>query len=204
MGTHCCEVKHEKVSQSFRKVLWIALIVNFTMFLVELASSFSADSVSLVADSIDFFGDAANYAVSLFVLSSGLVVRAKASLLKAATMGLFGLWVIGTSIYNAVVMSAPVAETMGFLGVIAMLANLFVAVLLYKYRDGDSNMQSVWLCTRNDVIGNIAVIVAASGVFLTTTRWPDLIVAFGMGILSLYSSLQVIKVAKLELKTQSM
>ncbi|MBY0552983.1 cation transporter [bacterium] len=204
MGTHCCEVKHEKVSQGFRKVLWIALIVNFTMFLVELASSFSADSVSLVADSIDFFGDAANYAVSLFVLSSGLVVRAKASLLKAATMGLFGVWVIGASIYNAVVMSAPQAETMGFLGVIAMVANLLVALMLYKYRDGDSNMQSVWLCTRNDVIGNIAVIVAASGVFLTTTRWPDLIVAFGMGILSLYSSLQVIKVAKLELKTQSM
>jgi Co/Zn/Cd efflux system component len=171
---------------------------------VELASSFSADSVSLVADSIDFFGDAANYAVSLFVLSSGLVVRAKASLLKAATMGLFGVWVIGASIYNAVVMSAPQAETMGFLGVIAMVANLLVALMLYKYRDGDSNMQSVWLCTRNDVIGNIAVIVAASGVFLTTTRWPDLIVAFGMGILSLYSSLQVIKVAKLELKTQSM
>ena len=174
------------------------------MFLVELASSFSADSVSLVADSIDFFGDAANYAVSLFVLSSGLVVRAKASLLKAATMGLFGVWVIGVSIYNAIAISVPVAETMGKLGVIAMLANLLVALMLYKYRDGDSNMQSVWLCTRNDVIGNIAVIVAASGVFLTTTRWPDLIVAFGMGILSLYSSLQVIKVAKLELKTQSM
>ncbi|MEQ1722196.1 MAG: cation transporter [Pseudobdellovibrio sp.] len=204
MGTHCCEVKHEKVSQSFRKVLWIALIVNFTMFIVELASSFSADSVSLVADSIDFFGDAANYAVSLFVLNSGLVVRAKASLLKAATMGLFGLWVIGVSIYNAFAVSAPEAQTMGFLGVMAMLANLFVAVLLYKYRDGDSNMQSVWLCTRNDVIGNIAVILAASGVFLTTTRWPDLIVAFGMGILSLYSSLQVIKVANLELKTKSM
>lgn len=200
MSTHCCDVKHEKVSRQFRKVLWVALVLNFTMFIVEFAASFSADSVSLIADSIDFFGDAANYAVSLFVLGLGVAIRAKASLLKAATMAAFGFWVIGTALYNAIVVSTPEPQMMGLLGLIAMIVNLTVAIMLYSFRDGDSNMKSVWLCTRNDVIGNIAVMIAASGVFLTTTRWPDLIVAFGMGVLSLHSSLQVIKIARLELK----
>jgi len=203
MSAECCDVKHEKVSQQFRKVLWVALVLNFTMFIVEFSASFSADSVSLVADSIDFFGDSANYAVSLFVLGLGVATRAKASLLKAATMAAFGFWVIGTAIYNAIVISSPEPQMMGLLGLIAMLVNLAVAIMLYSFRDGDSNMKSVWLCTRNDVIGNIAVILAASGVFLTTTRWPDLIVAFGMGALSLHSSLQVMKIARVELKTQS-
>lgn len=203
MGAECCDVKHEKVSQQFRKVLWVALVLNFTMFIVEFAASFSADSVSLIADSIDFFGDAANYAVSLFVLGLGVATRAKASLLKAATMAAFGFWVIGTAIYKAIVISSPEPQVMGLLGLIAMLVNLAVAIMLYSFRDGDSNMKSVWLCTRNDVIGNIAVMIAASGVFLTTTRWPDLVVAFGMGALSLHSSLQVVKVARLELKAQN-
>lgn len=204
MSAQCCDVKHEKVSRQFRKILWVALVLNFGMFIVEFSASFSADSVSLIADSIDFFGDSANYAVSLFVLGLGVATRAKASLLKAATMAAFGFWVIGTTIYNAIFISSPEPQMMGLLGLIAMLVNLVVALMLYSFRDGDSNMRSVWLCTRNDVIGNIAVIIAASGVFITTTRWPDLIVAFGMGILSLHSSLEVIKVAKLELKTHEL
>lgn len=171
------------------------------MFILEFAFSFSADSVSLVADSIDFLGDSANYGVSLFVLGSVIATRAKASLLKAATMAAFGIWVIGSVIYNTISNSSPEPHTMGILGLIAMLANLIVAIMLYSFRDGDSNMKSVWLCTRNDVIGNIAVMIAASGVFLTTTRWPDLIVAFGMGALSLHSSAEVIKATRLELKT---
>lgn len=201
MGAHCCEIKEEKFSQKFKKVLWLALIINLTMFFLELAFSFSADSVSLVADSIDFLGDSANYGVSLFVLGSVVATRAKASLLKAATMAAFGIWVIGTVIFNAISNSNPEPQTMGVLGFIAMIANLVVAIMLYSFRDGDSNMKSVWLCTRNDVIGNIAVLMAASGVFLTTTRWPDLIVAFGMGALSLHSSVEVIKATRLELKT---
>ena len=202
MSTKCCDVKIKKVNQKFRKILWIALILNFSMFIIELAYSFSADSVSLIADSIDFFGDSANYGVSLFVLGLGVASRAKASLLKAATMSLFGFWVIGTSIYNAIAISNPEPKLMGTMGLIAMFVNLVVALLLYSFRDGDSNMKSVWLCTRNDVIGNITVVMAASGVFFTATRWPDLVVAFGMGVLSLHSSIQVMQVAKLELKTQ--
>jgi len=203
MSAHCCEVKHEKVSHSFRKILWVALVLNFTMFVIEFTFSFSADSVSLIADSIDFFGDSANYGVSLFVLGLGVTTRAKASLLKAATMGLFGLWVISAAVFNGLTASNPEPKTMGALGLIAMLVNLIVAIMLYSFRDGDSNMKSVWLCTRNDVIGNFAVMIAASGVFLTSTRWPDLIVAFGMGVLSLQSCYLVFIAARLEIADNS-
>ena len=169
------------------------------MFAVEVIAGIQAGSVSLLADSLDFLGDAANYAISLWVLSMSLAIRAKASLVKAASMGLFGVLVLGNAIWHAVVGSSPNATTMSIVGVIALGANIGVAMLLYAYRNGDSNMRSVWLCTRNDAIGNIAVIIAALGVMGTGSAWPDLIVASIMAILALSASWQVSRHALSEL-----
>lgn len=154
----------------FRRVLWIALIANAAMFFVEITASQVGDSISLQADALDFFGDAANYAISLFVLGMALHLRARASLFKGATMAAFGLWVIGNAIYRALIGSTPEASVMGAVAILALAVNVAVAVLLYRYRTGDSNMRSIWLCSRNDAIGNIAVMFAAAGVFATSSR----------------------------------
>lgn len=201
MGDHCCKpLALDKHKESFKRVLYVALVINFLMFIVEVCASFMGESLSLRADSIDFLGDSANYAISLFVLTHSLKTRSVASIIKASSMLLFGLWVFGQAVYHVLVQSSsPVPETMGILGLMAFCANLFVAVMLYKFRGDDSNAQSVWLCTRNDVIGNIAVMLAATGVFFTGTMWPDLIVAGLMAILAIQSSILVIKIAKKEI-----
>lgn len=191
----------DKPSESPKLVLWVALSLNFFMFLVELITSFMAESMSLRADSIDFLGDSVNYGVSIFILSMSLKTKAKASILKSASMAIFGLWVVFSSIYFVVNDLFPQPHTMGLMGAIAFVVNLTVAFLLFRFRNGDSNMQSVWLCTRNDVIGNLAVIIAASGVFISTTKWPDLIVAISMGLLALHSSYFIFISAKKELNT---
>lgn len=200
MGASCCNHEPPKqINQRYRRILWLALLVNFIMFGVEVVAGVQSGSVSLLADSLDFLGDAANYGISLWVLSMSLVIRAKASLVKALTMGLFGVFVLGSAIWNAIEGSVPNATTMSIIGVIALCANLGVALLLYAYRNGDSNMRSVWLCTRNDAIGNIAVIIAAMGVLATGSAWPDLIVAGIMAVLALSASWQVIHHARSEL-----
>ena len=204
MSAHCCD--HEPESKPprqgpYRKVLWIALIINITMFVVEIASGVRAGSLSLFADSLDFLGDAANYGISLWVLGMGLAIRARASLLKAASMAAFGLWVLGSAVWHVANGGLPSAATMGVVGAVALTANLSVAILLYAYREGDSNMRSVWLCTRNDALGNVAVLIAALGVFGTGTAWPDLAVAIVMATLALTSAWQVIRQARRELKT---
>src|SRR5690606_28815757 len=140
----------------YRRVLWLALLINLAMFGVEIGAGVRAESVSLLSDSLDFFGDAANYGVSLFVLGLGVVMRARASLAKALTMGLFGLFILVVAVRNFLDGSVPHASTMGLVGMLALLANIAVAVMLYAYRDGDSNMRSVWLCSRNDALGNLA------------------------------------------------
>jgi Co/Zn/Cd efflux system component len=172
-------------------VLLIALVVNFAMFAIEILSSRAAQSDSLLADSIDFLGDGANYAVSLWVLGAAIALRARASLLKAASMAGFGIWVLGSTAVHALAGTVPEAPTMGVVGALALLANLGVAVLLYRFREGDSNRQSVWLCTRNDAIGNLAVLAAAAGVLGTGQGWPDGLVAAGMVLLALHSSYRV-------------
>ena len=206
MSAHCCPPQEPKHASNhhgrYRKILWIALIVNITMFVVEIVSGVKAGSVSLLADSLDFLGDAANYGISLWVLGLGLAIRAKASLFKAISMAVFGLWVLGNTLWHFLTGVIPSAETMGLIGLIALAANLGVAALLYAYRDGDSNMRSVWLCTRNDAIGNVAVIIAAIGVFGTGSAWPDLIVATTMACLALHSAWSVIKHARTELTTR--
>ncbi len=188
------------VDPCYRRVLWIALFVNAAMFGVELVSGWSAGSVSLLADAVDFFGDAANYGLSLFVLSMLSVWRSRAALMKGLTMGGYGLFVLGASVWNAASGVLPEHMTMGKIGTLALLANLLVAVLLFAYRNGDSNMRSVWLCTRNDAIGNVAVLLAALGVFGTGTGWPDIVVATVMGALGLSAARSVIRQARGEMR----
>jgi len=202
MGAHCCSHDHEppiKPDPKYRRILWIALIVNALMFAIEIIFSLQSESVSLLADSIDFLGDSANYAISLWVLAMSIQTRAKASLFKAASMALFGVGVLVHAIWNAITGVVPDAQTMSLVGLLALAVNLGVAWLLYAYRNGDSNMRSVWLCTRNDALGNIAVIIAAIGVFGTGTAWPDLIVATIMASLALTAAWQVMKQAQREL-----
>jgi Co/Zn/Cd efflux system component len=180
-------------------VLWIALAANALMFLVEIAAGVSAGSVSLLADAIDFFGDAVNYGLAVVVLAMGTVARARAAVFKAATMVLFGAVVLGRAAWVALHGGAPEPLTMGVVGALALATNLGVAWLLYAYREGDANMRSVWLCTRNDAIGNVAVLLAALGVFGTGTGWPDLLVATVMAGLALSAGLSVLRQARREL-----
>jgi Co/Zn/Cd efflux system component len=187
----------------YRRALWIALVVNALMFGVEIFAGVRADSVSLLADAIDFFGDAANYGLTLAVLSLGTVWRSRTALLKAATMLAFGFAVLGRTLWAALQGVPPEAAVMGMVGTLALAANLGVAWLLYAYREGDANMRSVWLCTRNDAIGNVAVMVAALGVFGTGTAWPDLAVALVMAGLAISAGVSVLRQAWAELSASS-
>lgn len=195
----CCAPKVSVNSPAYRRVLWIALGVNLAMFAVEVAAGVAAGSVALQADALDFLGDAANYGLSLSVLAMGLAWRARAALVKGVSMGLFGLWVVAITAFNAITGALPDAATMGAVGALALFANVGVAVLLYRYRNGDANMRSVWLCTRNDAIGNVAVMAAAVGVFGTQTGWPDIAVAAIMASLALGAAFEVIRSATREL-----
>ncbi len=185
-----------------RRALIIALVLNAGMFVVEIGAGLAAGSTALLADSLDFLGDAANYGLSLAVLSLTLAWRARAALVKAASMGLFGLWILGTVVWHLLHGTSPEAATMGVIGVLALLANLATAWVLYAHRNGDSNMQAVWLCTRNDALGNLAVLAAAGGVWLTGgSNWPDLLVATFMAGLALHAAWRVLRLASAELKT---
>lgn len=187
------------VHPGYRRVLWAALIVNGLMFGVELVGAHIAGSVSVLADAADFLGDAANYALSLAVLSMGLIWRARAALLKGLTMGTFGAFVLGKAAFGVADGAPPEPLTMGFIAVLALAANIGVALMLYAFRGGDANMRSVWLCSRNDAIGNIAVMLAALGVFGTGRAWPDLIVAAVMGTLGITAAWAVLRHARAEL-----
>jgi Co/Zn/Cd efflux system component len=150
---------------------------------------------------VDFLGDAANYAISLIVLGISPQWRSRAALLKGASMGGYGLFVLAQTAWAATHGVVPDARTMGIVAFLALIANAVVAVLLYAFRDGDANMRSVWLCSRNDAIGNLAVIVAALGVFGTASAWPDLVVAIIMAVLGLTAARAVISQALGELRT---
>ncbi|WP_184081783.1 cation transporter [Sphingobium subterraneum] len=170
------------------------------MFFVEMVAGATADSRALQADALDFLADAANYAVSLAVVGAALSWRARAALLKSLFMLGFAAWVFGSAILAFVNGTAPDPTTMGAVGALALAANVGVALLLYRYRTGDANMRSVWICSRNDAIGNVAVMLAAVGVFGTGNAWPDLIVASVMAALALTGSAQVLRQALGELR----
>ncbi|OYY67643.1 MAG: cation transporter [Sphingomonadales bacterium 28-55-16] len=204
MADNCCESacgsETAKADPRWRRVLWAALIVNAGMFLVEMVAGATADSRALQADALDFLGDAANYAVSLAVVGMALAWRARAALLKSLFMLGFAAWVMGSAVFAFVNGTAPDPATMGVIGTLALVANIGVALLLYRYRFGDANMRSVWICSRNDAIGNVAVLVAALGVFGTGSAWPDLIVASIMAALALTGGVQVLRHALGELR----
>jgi Co/Zn/Cd efflux system component len=198
-----CDSGKPVVDQRYRRILIIALVINLAMFIVELAGGLSVHSVSLLADAIDFLGDAGNYALSLFVLGSAPVWRSRTALVKGLTMAAYGIFVLGRAAWSLSVGILPEPATMGLIGMLALASNGIVGVLLYAYRDGDANMRSVWLCTRNDMIGNVAVLLAALGVFGTGTSWPDVAVAVVMGLLALRAGQMVIFRARQELKAVS-
>ena len=187
------------VDPRWRQALWIALIVNAAMFAVELYAGAAADSHALKADALDFFSDAANYAISLLVVGMALAWRARAAFFKGVTLALLGAYILVSASWAAWNGSSPQPETMGIIGSLALLANMGVALMLFRFRSGDSNMRSVWICSRNDAIGNVAVIAAAAGVFGTGTAWPDLIVAGIMATLAIWGGVQIMALAKSEL-----
>lgn len=205
VGHHHCAADHAghgHLDPRYRRVLWLALAINGAMCLIEIGAGVLAGSVALQADALDFLGDAANYAISLAVLGWSLRWRAGTALLKGLSMGLFGLWVLFNTILHAVSGTVPEPALMGAVGSLALAANVAVALMLYRFRTGDSNMRSVWLCSRNDAIANIAVMVAASGVFLSGTGWPDLLVGAVMALLALSAAAQVLRQAAAELRPE--
>lgn len=186
----------------FRRILWLALVANMTMFVVEVVASAFSGSVSLQADALDFLGDSVNYGISLFVLNLTIQARSKAALFKGATMAVFGVWVMGNATYKALAGEVPDAMVMGSIGMLALVVNAGVAVMLFRYRSGDSNMRSIWLCSRNDALGNVAVMLAASGVFVAATVWPDILVAAVIAGLNISAAWQVFRQSAQELRSE--
>lgn len=206
MAGSCCNANHAKSALEdgrFRRALWIALWINASMFIIEIIAGFNASSASLLADAIDFLGDSANYVISLSVLSMGMLWRSRAALIKGSTMLLFGIAVLLKVLWDAFYGQTPEPVTMGVIGLLALIANVTVAIMLYTFRSGDADMRSVWLCSRNDAIGNVAVMIAAAGVLGSGQAWPDLLVAAIMGLLATSSGISVIRQARQELKSQS-
>ena len=190
-----CSSAKAVVSPRFRKALWVALAVNALMFVVEIVGGLKSGSVSLLADAVDFAGDAANYGLSLAVLAMGALWRARAALVKGLTMGAYGLFVLGKTAWAAMSGVPPEPFTMGAVALLALAANVSVAAMLYAFRDGDANMRSVWLCSRNDAIVNVAVGLAALGGLGTGTAWPDLVVAVVIAALALSAGWSVVRQA---------
>ena len=196
----CCghDAKFEGVSEDYKRRLWIVIAINATMFVVEMTAGQLAGSQALQADALDFLGDSLTYGISLAVIGASIRVRTNAALAKAASLLLMGLWVFGSTVYRVFYVGVPEAEIMGAIGLLALVANLASVMLLVRYKDGDANVRSVWLCSRNDAIGNVAVMIAALGVWGTATGWPDLIVAGIMATLFLTSATQIFRQALAE------
>jgi len=200
MGAHCCnDVKFDGVDPAYKRVLFIVIAINAFMFLVEMPMGFVGQSQALKADALDFLGDTLTYAISLAVIGKTATLRAKVALLKGFSLAVMGIWVLGSTLYSVFYMQAPTAIIMGSVGFAALAANVISVLLLMRFKDGDANVRSVWLCSRNDAIGNIMVMVAASGVWLSGTGWPDLIVAGLMASLFLSGAFTIIRQARHEL-----
>ena len=200
MSDACCTPPPSSTDRSYRRILWIALFANLAMFAVELVASVWSGSSALAADAADFLGDSANYALSLGAIAIGGAWVSRVALLKGAAMSVYGIAVLAYAGWRAWLGVPPEPVTMGVVGALALAVNFSVAALLYRFREGDANMRSVWLCTRNDVIANLAVLVAAAGVFGTGTVWPDVAVAAMLALLGLSSGRIVIRHARAELR----
>ncbi|GJL96262.1 MAG: hypothetical protein DHS20C06_00790 [Hyphobacterium sp.] len=197
MAGSCCteQPKFDGMSAGFKRALWIVIAINAAMFVVEMFAGALAGSQALKADALDFLGDTITYAISLLVIGRSVRMRASAALFKGLGLAAMGLWVFGSTLWQVFVIGQPDPTVMGWVGFLALIANLASVAVLMAYRDGDSNVRSVWVCSRNDAIGNVAVIGAAGLVALTGTAWPDLAVAGLMAGLFLWSSVQIIRQA---------
>ncbi len=202
----CCghDAKFDGLSDDYKQRLWIVIALNATMFAVEMTAGHYAKSQALQADALDFLGDALTYGISLAVIGASIRARTNAALAKGLSLLLMGLWVFGSTVYRVFYVGVPEADIMGIVGFFALLTNLASVLLLVRYKDGDANVRSVWLCSRNDAIGNVAVMFAALGVWGTATGWPDLIVAAIMAALFLSSSFQIVRQALAERREATM
>lgn len=189
-------------SQKYRRVLFIIIAINIVFFVIEFSASIISGSRALQADSLDFLADSMTYSLSLAVLGMSIKWRAVAAIVKAVSLLLMGSWVMGSTIYAMLNLQNPDGAIMGSVAVMAFLANLTCALLLMNYRNGDSNIRSVWLCSRNDAIGNLAVLAAAGMVTVTSSPWPDILVALLMASLFLHSAVSILKQAIKELNQQ--
>jgi len=180
------------MSSDYKRRLWLVIAINAAMFIIEITAGHFAKSQALQADALDFLGDSLTYGLSLAVIGCSVKTRSNAAFAKGVSLMLMGLWVFGSTVYHFFVVGIPMAEFMGAVGFLALFANIASVMLLVRYKDGDANVRSVWLCSRNDAIGNVAVIIAAVAVWYTNTGWPDLIVAAIMAGLFLTSSMQII------------
>jgi Co/Zn/Cd efflux system component len=200
MSGQCCQnqPKFDGVSAGFKRALWIVIVINGVMFVVEMIAGRISQSQALQADALDFFADTITYGLSLYVIGLSIKVRSSAALLKGFSLAIMGLWVLGSTVYQSFLPDVPQAEVMGLIGFLALLANSLSVLLLIRYRNGDANVRSAWLCSRNDAIGNIAVMLAGSGVWVTNSAWPDLVVASLMAGLFFWSALQIIRLAHVE------
>jgi Co/Zn/Cd efflux system component len=195
MDMDCCshKTRFEGLSAEYKRRLWLVIVINASMFLVEMAAGALAGSQALQADALDFLGDATTYGISLAVIGAAIQIRARAAVLKAISLTAMALWVLGSTAYHVLILGVPRAEVMGAIGVLALAANAASVLILMHYKDGDANVRSVWLCSRNDAIGNLAVMFAALAVWATATKWPDLLVATIMAGLFLNSSIQILR-----------
>ena len=198
----CCgnDAKFDGVSDEYKRRLWIVIALNATMFVVEMTAGQVAQSQALKADALDFLGDALTYGISLAVIGASLRARTNAALAKGISLFLMGAWVFGSTVYRVFYVGVPAAEIMGIVGALALATNLASVFLLMSYKDGDANVRSVWLCSRNDAIGNVAVVLAAVGVFGTSSGLPDLVVAGIMAALALSGAWQMWHYAHQDLK----
>jgi len=204
MGADCCgsDVKFEGLSADYKQRLWLVIAINASMFLVEMGAGALAGSNALQADALDFLADSATYGISLAVIGASVRTRSLAAIGKAASLSAISLWVLGMTAYHVLIVGIPRAEIMGVIGALALIANLVSVLILMRYKDGDANVRSVWLCSRNDAIGNVAVMIAALSVWGMQTKWPDLIVAALMAGLFLYSSLRILQQSIQEMRAQ--
>jgi Co/Zn/Cd efflux system component len=199
-GCASCDAKFDGTSPAYLRVLWAVIAINASMFVIETGAGVAANSMALRADALDFLGDTATYAISLYVIGRSARLRATAALVKGASLGGLGLWILGATTYRVFVLGVPEALVMGGVGMLAFVANTISALLLVRYREGDANVRSVWLCSRNDALGNLAVVLAATGVIATGTGWPDLLVAAIMASLFLHSASSITWQALRELR----
>lgn len=193
----CCEnnAKFDGISDDYKRRLWIVIALNAAMFIIEITAGQLAKSQALQADALDFLGDSVTYAISLAVIGASINVRTNAALFKGVSLFMMGLWVLGSTLYRVFYAEIPEAEIMGVIGFLALMTNLASVLILVSYKDGDANIRSVWLCSRNDAIGNVAVMVAALSVWGTASRWPDLVVAAIMSGLFISSATQIVRQA---------